>query len=238
MLGRMSPRALAAASLLAAGCHAVSPPPIMPMHGGTAPHADGATTVTLVFGVAGELFGGDGVGFALRGERQLDDGTAVGVQLTGGKGQEGEGFRLKDDRPSRSVPLRHWLAEVRGYGRLTSADRDWVSATGSVGLTAMDTGLLAATLGVGGAVSYPNDYLVPALGVFGAVSQPLRRGDPMGPDGDKHMHRTWWFAFSGGLVVPIGDTGNAVSVEAGAALGFGHNEGAQLSGSIADSHTF
>ena len=225
----LRPSSLALAAALAA-CHPVSPPPLIPMHAGTAPRAVDATTVTVVVGVAGELFGGEGWGVAVRAERQVGEDTAAGLQLGGGRGKEGEG---KD-----GAPLRHWLVEVRGYGRLGSVDRDWVAGLASFGVSTMDTGLVATTLAVGASVSYPNRYAVPALGVFGAVSVPWRRGGGFGPAGDRYTGTTWWLGGSAAIVVPVGDTGNAPSVEVGTALGFGPDESAQLSASVADSHTF
>lgn len=224
----LRPSSLALAALLAA-CHPVSPPPLIPMHAGTAPRAVDTTTVTVVVGVAGELFGGEGWGVAVRAERQVGEATAAGLQLGGGRGKEGEG---KDGEP-----LRHWLVEVRGYGRLGSVERDWLGGLASFGVTTMDTGLVATTLALGASVSYPNEYAVPALGVFGAVSVPWRRGSGFGPDGDKHTGTTWWLGASGGLVVPLGDTANAVSADLGVALGFGPDESMQLSLSLADSHS-
>lgn len=211
-------------------CTPVSPPPLVPMHAGTAPHAVDETTITVVVGLAGELLGGEGWGVALRGERQVDDGTAVGVQLAGGRGSEGQGLHGR--------PLRHWLLEVRGYGRLGSVERDWLAGLASLGVTAMDTGLLATTVAAGAAVSYPNDYTVPALGVFAAVSHPWRRGDGFGPDHDEHVDTTWWLGVTGGVQVPVGDSGNAVSLEAGVARALGVDGGGQISVSLADSHTF
>jgi hypothetical protein len=220
------PSTMVACALVA--CAPVSPPPLLPMHAGTAPHAVDETTITLVAGVAGELLGGGGWGVALRAERQVDDGTALGLQLGGGRGNEG-------DAPP---PLRHMLLELRGYGRLGSVDRDWLAGLASVGVTAMDTGLLATTLAVGVSVSYPNDHAVPALGGFAAVSKPWRRGDGFGHAHDKHVHTTWWLGVSAGVQVPLGDSGNAPSLEAGMAFGKGQHDSTQISVSVADSHTF
>ena len=219
-----------AALALVGACTAVSPPPLIPMHAGTAPGAVDATTVTVVVGVAGELLGGGGWGLALRGERQVRDGTALGLQLGGGRGDEGE--------LDHGQPMRHWLVEVRGYGRLASPTRDWLAGLASVGLTRMDTGLIATTLALGAAVSYPNDHAVPALGGFVAVSKPWLRGDGFGAAHDEYVHTTWWLGASAGLVVPIGASGNAPSIEAGLAVGRGHRDASQISVSVADGHTF
>ena len=221
--------ALVSATTLAA-CSAVSPPPLIPMHGGTAPHAVDETTVTVVVGVAGELFGGDGWGLALRGEQQVRDGTALGVQIGGGRGTEGERDEGRE--------LRHWLVEVRGYGRVVAVAHDWGAVLASAGVTAMDTGMVATTLAVGGALSIPNDYAVPALGVFGAVSVPWRRGRGFGPHEDKYVHTTWWLGASLGLQVPIPDTRNAPSIEIGMAVPANRGNAGQLSLSLADSHHF
>lgn len=87
-------------------------------------------------------------------------------------------------------------------------------------------------------MSYPNRYAVPALGVFAAVSVPWRRGRGFSGDDDKIPQTTWWFGASGGLIVPIGDSGNAPSAELGYAFGDGGSDSAQLSLSLADAHTF
>lgn len=211
-----------------AGCSPVSPPPLVPMHAGTAPHAPDDTTVTLVVGVTGELLGGEGWGAALRVERQVDDGIALGAQLGGGRGHEG------DEKPDP----RHWLVELRGYGRLQSTAHDWVAGLGSIGVTAMDTGLVASTLAVGASVSYPNEHAVPALGVFAAVSKPWRRGAGFGHAHDKYVRTTYWLGASAGVLVPVGDSGNAPSLDLGLAAAFGGDDSSQISASIADSHTF
>lgn len=221
--------ALALAPAIAA-CTPVSPPPLIPMHAGTAPQAEDATTVTVVVGVAGEVLGGGGWGVALRGERQVDDGTALGAQLAIARGDEGDA--------AVGHAARHWLVEVRGYGRLADVERDWLAGLASIGVTTMDTGLVATTLALGGEVSYPNAYAVPALGVFAAVSHPWRRGRGFGADHDKHVATTWWLGGGAGLLAPIGDSGNAASIELGVAAAFGQDGGGQVSASIADSHTF
>lgn len=200
------------------------------MHAGTAPRQPDALTVTVVVGLAGEIVGGSGWGIALRAERQIDDGLAAGVQLGGGRGDEGE-------RNDGHV-MRHKLYEVRGYGRVQSPTYDWAAGLGSLGLTWMDSGMLAATLAIGGAVSYPNEHAVPALGLFGAWSLPLRKGAGFGPAGDKHVARTLWWGASAGLVVPVPTTGNALSADVGIAFGSGVHRATELSASVADSHTF
>lgn len=211
-----------------AGCSPVSPPPLVPMHAGTAPHAVDDTTVTVVLGVTGEILGGEGWGAALRVEQQVDDGTALGLQVGGGRGREG------DDKPEPT----HWLLELRGYGRLQSTAHDWIAGLGSIGVTAMDTGLLASTVAIGASVSYPNDHAVPALGVFAAVSKPWRRGDGFGSSHDKYVGTTYWLGASAGVLAPIGDSGNAPSLDVGMAVAVGGDAGSRISVSIADSHTF
>jgi hypothetical protein len=218
-------------ALAVVGCNAVSPPPLMPMHAGTAPAERGATTVTLVVGMAGEILGGDGVGVAVRAEHQATEAVSAGVQLGGGRGNEGQ---LDDKDPK----VTRWLVELRGYGRTASPRHDWAAGLASVGLSAMDTGLVAGTLAVGGALSFPNRYAVPALGTFAAVSVPLRRGRPFGHGEPELATTTWWYGASLGLGVPIGATGNTPSIELGLAYGDGGNDSSQLSLSLADSHRF
>jgi hypothetical protein len=201
-------RTLALVCVLAGGCKAVTPPPMMMMNASTRPLPEDTTTAMLVLGGEVEIFGSEGLGLVVRVERQVSDNIAVGAQLGGGRGDEGH----KDSR--------RWLGEVRGYARAAStADTwDWASILGSAGLTVLDTGLVAGTLALQGELSYPNDTFVPALGLTLAHSALLREGDPFGekptvPD------PTTWYGVSLGGVVPFSDGEGAFVFDLGIAKG-------------------
>lgn len=221
---------LLACSLAMLGCRAVAPPPMVPLHDGTAPGQPGETAVMLVVGGAAQGLGGGGVGVALRLERQASTTTRLGVELGGGYGTE-------DNHPTDPdvAAIPRWLVSARGYGRTTPRDRDWVAATYGAGLTAMDRGLVALTLHGGGAVSAPNRYLVPVLQLGPALSLPLLRGAPWGK-AERRPRPQLWAVATAGLVVPIGATGNAPSLEAGLALGIAAEDpdGSVVSLSLAD----
>lgn len=147
-----------------AGCRAVAPPPMVALHGDTAAAPPGAITALVVVGVAGQVFGGNGIGVALRVERQETRRTAAGLELTGGRGDDGYDTR--------------WLVAARAYGKTTPLGRSWVSATYGGGVSVMDTGMIALSAHAGGAASYPNRYVAPVLGAGLAAAVPVRRGAP------------------------------------------------------------
>ena len=198
----------------------------------------------LVVGTAGQVLGGDGWGVALRVEHQETERTTVGVELTGGRGDTGA---YADD-----TLFRHYLIAVRGYGRF--ADIDEVALTYGAGLSWMRTGMITGSVQASFAASYPNDYLVP-LGQLGiALAVPLRKGrafkeesralnfgepEPQPqraewpqlvtqtPPPPKARQPSWeiFIAADLGLIVPIGDTGNRLSLDVGFASAQRAHEG-------------
>lgn len=155
-------------------CKPISPPPMIAMHADTSAAPRESTTVMVILGTAGTVLGGGGWGFALRGEYQATNRTATGVELTAGFGEEAHTTKESTDEHE------HKLFAVRGYGRFTPRTHDWFATTYSVGLTALDTGLLTLTGHGGTAVSYVNDSASPLLHVGFAASIPLREGRGFG----------------------------------------------------------
>lgn len=222
------PSRASALALLLAGCYVVPPPPVLPLHATTAPDVRGTTTAMVVVGTAGQLlFGGEGWGIALRVEHQETTRTAVGLELSGGRGNQG----TFSDR----TIFRHWLVAVRGYGRHSSsdaADAPFALVFGA-GLSVTATGLVTGTLDAGGAASYVNDHAEPVVMLAAALAAPLRRGrafadrpvevwiGPPEPGIDGASRRTryrtprteLYLAGGLGLVVPVGDTGNRLSLD-------------------------
>ena len=212
--------------LLVSGCHVLPPPPLLPLHATTAPDERGATTAMVVVGTAGQLlFGGDGWGIALRVERQETTRTALGVELSGGRGDQAY-------NTDRSL-FRHWLVGVRGYGRRSSssASNAPLAIVYGAGLSLTASGLVTGTLDGGVVASYVNDHAVPVGMVGVALAVPLRRGRPYAappfevslgpPEPGQERARTeyttprteLYLALGLGLVVPVGDTGNQLSID-------------------------
>lgn len=221
---------MAVGCVVLAGCRALPPVPVLPFHASTVAEPRGEVTVTLVVGLVMQGLGGGGVGSALRVEHQTTDRTALGGELAIGW--------LEADED------RFWLVAVRGYGRFMPPTHDWVAATYGVGASVLTSGMVSAQVHGGGAVAYPNDYVVPYLSLGAAVSVPLRDGEPFGHRRGRvawRAHREdrlagavpWDFApavgtprppkpeiyvvGSVGAAVPLGDTGNALSLDLGAA---------------------
>jgi hypothetical protein len=213
------------AMALASGCSAMAPPPMMMMMASTRPLPESTTTAMVVVGGGFELFGTNGLGLAVRVERQVGDNVAAGAQLGGGRGREG---RYKNEKDASSVgggvrPV-HWLGELRAYARgASTGDNDWAAVLGSVGVTVMETGMIAGTLALQGEVSYPNDDVIPALGLGIARSQVLRRGQPFG-EGPEAPKSTTWFGVNLGGLVPVKDGKGAVVFD----LGFTKGNGAHV----------
>lgn len=216
-------RALAPISLALAACHPLPPAPMVASHLGSGLAPRGTTTGMVVVGIAGELLGGDGLGLALRVEHQTSDATTLGVELGGGRGNEGEVPHVN----------HHWLVMARGYGRTISTGHDWVGATYGVGASVMSTGMVTVTAQGGGIVSYPNAYVVPVLEVGGALAIAVRRGAPFGDGlkgadretGPQLPPRAVFYAWSAGEVaVPLGDTGATLSAALALALALGQDE--------------
>ena len=220
----------------AGGCRAMAPPPLLPAHTGTAAAPVGATTAMIVVGVYSQfLFGGDGVGLALRVEHQHTERTAAGVELGGGRGKEDLGLGLgKAALEGRRAEgeRRHWLIAARGYARFSA--RDWLAATYGAGLSVMDTGALTLSAHGGSSLSYTNDYFVPVLSLGAAAAWPVLRGAPYGDTPARPRFDVFPYA-TAGFVVPIGSTGNRLSAELGVAVPL-RTEGSVLSLSVADAH--
>ncbi len=223
---------------VATSCQVIAPPPTLALHASTEPAPVDATTAMVVIGVTGQLLGGDGWGMALRVERQTRDDLAVGLELTGGRGKE-------DKHLNGSERTGHWLVALRNYGRFASPAHDWIAATGGLSLSVMDTGLISLAPHLGGAISYPNKAFVPTLQLSAAIAVPLRRGRPFGEprsaDGENVGKRpsltTFWLADIG-FLVPVAQSGNALSLNLGAAAGYGDEEGFFVGVSAADQQRF
>jgi hypothetical protein len=213
---------------ICSGCKALPPPPVLAPHATTAAEPLGSTTVLLVFGVAGEILGGDGLGVAVRMEHQQTDATAYGVELTGGAGDD-------YDREDGAV-FQQWMIGVRGYGRFTPSGQDKRAYTFGAGLSRTATGMITGSLHGGVELSYVNAYAEPlsAIGVAGVL--PLYGGETYYDKtldvnfGQRELdlrhpvvrtplrsHGDIVFALDTGLVVPLGDTGNRISLDLGVA---------------------
>jgi hypothetical protein len=220
-------------TVLSSACKVLPPPPVIAPHAPTAPDDRGTTTAMLVVGTAGEILGGGGWGVALRVEHQETERTTVGVELTGGRGDRGAW--------ADNTLFRHYLIAARGYGRYARIDE--IALTYGAGLSWMRTGMITGTVHGSFAASYPNDYFVP-LGQLGvAFAVPLRKGrafkeepfnvtmgEPMpGPPPPPVVAKTasWdaFLTFDADLLVPVGDTGNRISVDVGMAKALRANQG-------------
>jgi len=225
---------VAAAALVVAACKPLPPAPMVALHDSTAAAPVDTTTALVVVGLAGEVFGGDGLGVGFRLERQVTARTALGAELVVGR-QTGD--RDQDDPP------RLWLVAARGYGQGTPRRHDWFAITYGAGVGWLSTGLVSLNAFAGAAVSVPNDYAVPYLQVGVAPVAVVRRGRPFG-SGDPvpmcwacedHLRPTsdpapaprsdvFW-VIDLGVVGVVGDTGNRVSVDLGMAGAMRAGEG-------------
>ena len=70
---------VAAAALVVAACKPLPPAPMVALHDSTAAAPVDTTTALVVVGLAGEVFGGDGLGVGFRLERQVTARTALGT---------------------------------------------------------------------------------------------------------------------------------------------------------------
>lgn len=216
---------------LCLACRPLPPAPMVALHDDTSPAEPDATTATLVFGLAGELLGGDGFGVALRVERQVTDVDAVGGELTGGRGAP-----ASDGGSSHSISL---LA-VRAYGRRGGVERDWLGAHYGLGLSLLSTGMVTATGFAGAAVSYPNDYVAPYFQLGAALAIPLAQGDRFGMKRDERgpVVKPEIYTYGDlGALGHFGDTGHRLSLDLGMALAW-RNEGSILALSLADGQRF
>lgn len=250
-------RFLALVTVLAA-CHPLPPPPVLAPHAPTEPNEQGAVTAMLVVGLVEEGLGGDGWGVALRIERQETARTTIGGELTGGRGSEGQ--------YADGTTFRQSLIGLRAYGRTSPSHDDELAFSYGGGISWMRTGLVTATLQTSFIASRPSDVLVPLAAVNFALAIPLRHGrafgekpmhlnfgepepmmrDPAFHDGKLVLpdeptydvpHFDFYLGLDLGLIVPIGDTGNALSLDLGAAFATRARK-LLLSQSLGESQTF
>lgn len=221
-------RGAVAVLIVVAACRPLPPAPMLARHADTTAAPDDALTATLVVGVAGELLGGDGLGMAVRVERQVTAGTAVGGEITGGW--------AKAD-PDGDHP-RMWLVAARGYGQAFGRERDWLAAHYGLGLARLSTGMVTATGFAGAAVSYPNDYVAPYLQAGLALVVPLAQGARFGITRDDRgsvvVTEVYTYGDVGALG-HLGDTGHRLSADLGLAIAW-RNDGSLLALSVAGGH--
>jgi hypothetical protein len=243
-----------------AACHALPPPPVLAPHAPTEPDEPGAVTAMVVVGTVSQfLWGGDGWGVALRVERQETNRTTIGGELTGGRGSEGQ---YED-----GTIFKQALVGIRAYGRTSPSSHDEVAISYGAGLSWLRTGAITATLHTSFIASYPNDHLVPLAALSFALAVPLRHGrafgdkpmhlnfgepepmphEPIVRDGKLVLPDVpgkyavpkldFYIGVDLGLIGPLGDTGNAVSLDLGAAVPM-RQHSLLLSASAADSQSF
>ena len=210
------------------GCRALPPPPVLAPHAPTEPDRIGDTTAMVVVGVVDQFWGGDGWGVALRVEHQRTDRTTAGLELTGGRGSQG--------RYESGEIFRQSLVGLRAYGRYSPPGNDELAIGAGAGISWMRTGLVTGTLHTSFTASYPNGSFVPLGSIGVALAIPLRHGraygdvpftlgppDPGTPEYQQRpVFRTpavdAFLTFDAGALVPIGDTGNRLSLDLGAAI--------------------
>ncbi len=215
-------RALFLVGLL--GCKPFAPPPMIAMHAETAASPEGSTTVMLIAGFAGTLFGGGGWGIAVRGEHQVTTRTALGLEVTGGWGDEATG--------RKSETFKRELYAIRGYGRWSPRSRDWFAATYGVGLSHLNTGLVTGTVQAGAAISYVNDVASPLFQVGLAAALPLVDGEPFGqrgwpntaPDQPRNADADVFVCIDGGVIGKTDGGSNRFSFDLGFAGGLRSGE--------------
>ena len=182
----------------------------------------------LVLGGVLQGIGGDGLGAAVRVQHQQTDRTSLGLEMAAGRG-DGDDTKLS-------------MVAFRGYGRTTVREHDWFSVTYGAGISLLSTGMVSLGAHAGTAVSYPNDHFVPYLAIGVAVVTPIVEGnsfgdmedeiDPppppvVGPEGPvPHVYSgrrgarsNLYLTIDPGFVVPLGDTGHALSLDVGLAFG-------------------
>lgn len=215
----------------------------MAPHAPTAPEERGAVTAMVVVGAAGEILGGGGWGVALRVEHQETERTTMGIELTGGRGERGAW--------ADNTQFRHYLIALRGYGRYARIDE--IALTYGAGLSWMRTGMITGSVHGSFGASFPNDYVVPLGQVGLALALPLRKGRAFmdvpfhvalgppepglpPPPRTEAKRRSWdaFLTFDVGVIVPIGETGNRLSLDVGMAKALRANQGL-ASFSLADS---
>lgn len=192
-----------------------------------------------MIGGALQGLGGAGIGAALRIQHQYTDRTALGLEL---------GLAYGDADNTKLT-----MIAVRGYGRTTPRAHDWTCVTYGAGLTALTTGMVTVGAHGGGAVSYPNDTFVPYTQVGVALVIPIAQGKMFGDMDDpinlptfptyqpgepdygppRGVRTNLYLTIDPGFVVPVADSGHALSLDVG--LAYGARDGTGFfSASIAD----
>lgn len=225
--------------LCAVGCKVIPPPPMIPLHGTTAADAKGETSVLVIAGFVSQALGGGGIGLAVRVQHQHTDRTALGLELTAGRGDA-------DD-------TRLWLVALRGYGRGTPRSRDWVAITYGAGVSVLNTGMTTLSAHGGAAVAWINDYWQPYFHAGVALAVPVTQGDSFGdmdretadlngfdrgamlaPAETSGVRPKLYLTLDPGFAVPIGDTGHTLSLDLVIASGVRRDSGGLFSLSVAD----
>lgn len=150
------------AVVVAGACKPMAPPPMVALHDTTAAAPRGESSIAVILGGAAQLLADGGWGLAVRFQHQATDRSNLGVELTGGRG---------DGR---------WVLAARGFGRTTPDASEHVAVTYGVGVTALDTGLVAITGQLGGATSDAHAAASLWLGAGVSGSLVARRGGAWG----------------------------------------------------------
>lgn len=210
--------------LLCAGCHNMSPPPLVMRHQGAQPDQTGDLRVQLVVGFSAGILSVDpGYGFLLQSTYQTDENWKAGGSL-------GVGFNgaRSADHNHYQHPL--WLLAGRLFGRYHPDFAQTVASEAGLGLGYTSNQTLYLTTDVGGTFGGRSDFYTEAGDLFLyaapslAASFPLRRGLPVRepktllwgdppidppPPVDRYVRPTWFVSLSlGGLAegAPAGDS--------------------------------
>lgn len=245
-------RIIGLAAIAACACRALPPAPMVPFHASTAADPIDEVTLTFVVGAVMQGLGGLGIGGAVRLERQETERTAVGAELAIGK-LDADGtklwlFALRGY--GQSTPrTRDWAALTYGAGVS-------VLTSGMVSVQLHGGGAIAHTndyvvpyLSLGVAASLPIvdgapfGHLEEDPGVRATRERQAREakgGVPYGPwappqPDPVHLRSELYVYGSIGAVVPLGDTGNALSLDVGVAKPI-REESAFVGLSLADTH--
>lgn len=211
----------------------------MPLHDTTAAGPKGETSVVFVVGLVSQVLGGGGLGVAVRVQRQETERTLLGAELTIGRGDA-------DD-------TKLWLFALRGYGKLTPKDRDYLALHYGAGLSVLSTGMTTLSAHGASQIAWVNDYWQPYVATGLALSVPIIHGRPFGdmegrPDeapGDHPLfvgratetaplHTRLYLTLVPGFAVPIGDTGHLLSLDVGLATSINGNNSGFVTLSVAD----
>ncbi|HEY4178678.1 MAG TPA: hypothetical protein VGM90_17650 [Kofleriaceae bacterium] len=221
-------KSVASTALLLAACRPLPPVPTLPVHASTEGPGEGATTALIVVGWAGTPLGGGGFGGALRVEHQYTDATTLGVELTGGRGDD----RIKN---AHEEYFRQWLLGVRGYGRSQIGGSRYANYTYGAGLAIMGSGAFVAQLHGGGLFGVPNEHAEPLLQLSLAASLPILAGMEYGDAGraSTSMPSVLYFVIDGGALFHPSDS-DGISLDVGGAVPI-HGDDALMGVTAADS---